>query len=82
MPDGDRIRLVRDWMLCEDLMTTAERTHRCDESCVCPVHGNQMYWWPKGQEHACQNITCRYARGFEVRYMADFIQREFGPFVA
>lgn len=62
-------------------MTEAEETHRCDETCACPIHNTQMYYAPAHKEHACQNITCRYAHGFEVRYMADFIQREFGPFI-
>ena len=69
MPDGDRIGLVRDRMLCEDLM---EEVHRCDEKCVCPYHSLPMYYAPGGKEHACQNIDCVYARGYEKRLALEF----------
>lgn len=39
--------------------------HRCDEYCVCPVHRTPMIYWPQGDEHACQDVTCEYGHGFE-----------------
>lgn len=29
----------------------------------CPEHGTVMFWWPAGNKYACQDSTCRYARG-------------------
>lgn len=44
----------------------AER-HRCDETCVCPVHGTALIYWPAGDDHACQDPTCVHARGMRGR---------------
>lgn len=29
----------------------------------CPIHKLVMYYHPPTKRHACQNITCKYARG-------------------
>lgn len=39
--------------------------HRCDEHCVCPDHGTSMWWGASQNLHACQDPTCRFARGWE-----------------
>lgn len=39
--------------------------HHCDESCVCPIHGTALWWWPAGRKHACQEVDCRYGHGLE-----------------
>ena len=39
------------------------RIHRCDGSCACPVHGTPLIYWPAGDDHACQDITCEYGHG-------------------
>lgn len=39
--------------------------HRCDDGCVCPVHGTALMYWPAGDEHACQDPGCVYAHGLE-----------------
>jgi hypothetical protein len=38
--------------------------HQCDEQCVCPVHRTQMLYAPATDDHACQDIECKYAHGF------------------
>jgi hypothetical protein len=37
--------------------------HRCDDSCVCPIHGTPLYYWPAGDDHACQDPQCQHAHG-------------------
>lgn len=37
--------------------------HRCDESCVCPVHGTPLIYSPHWDDHACQDVNCRYGHG-------------------
>ena len=64
MPDGHRIGLVRDRMLCEDLMDI-EGVHKCDERCHCPSHQLMMYHHKASNSHACQNPECEYASGYE-----------------
>lgn len=39
--------------------------HCCDEHCVCPDHGTQMWWSAMQDLHACQDPACRYASGLE-----------------
>ena len=39
--------------------------HHCDERCVCPVHGTQLIYSLSGDEHACQDVNCKYGHGFE-----------------
>jgi hypothetical protein len=42
-------------------MTT--KPHRCDERCTCPVHGTDLIYWPAGDDHACQDVTCVHGHG-------------------
>ena len=37
--------------------------HVCDDACTCPVHRTPLIYWPAGDDHACQDITCRYGHG-------------------
>ena len=37
----------------------------CDERCVCPVHGTPLFFWPAGEDHACQDVDCRYGHGMK-----------------
>lgn len=37
----------------------------CDEHCVCPVHGTPLIYWPAGDDHACQDVDCRYGHGMK-----------------
>jgi hypothetical protein len=39
--------------------------HQCTEACRCPVHGTPLFYWPAGDDHACQDVDCRYGHGFE-----------------
>jgi len=39
------------------------RPHECDKRCACPVHGTQMIYWPAGDDHACQDVNCKYGHG-------------------
>jgi hypothetical protein len=41
--------------------------HTCDDWCVCPIHGTPLIWWPAGNDHACQDVTCEYGHG-GIRY--------------
>ena len=40
-------------------------THRCDETCVCPIHKTALYWSVSKQLHACQDPGCVFAQGLE-----------------
>lgn len=35
----------------------------CDGRCVCPIHRTPLIYWPAGDDHACQDVDCRYGRG-------------------
>lgn len=37
--------------------------HTCSEKCVCPRHSTPMIYWPRGDEHACQDVDCLYGHG-------------------
>ena len=41
--------------------------HVCDDACICPVHRTPLIYWPAGDDHACQDITCRYGHGGALR---------------
>ena len=50
-----------------DLMSPERppESHRCDETCVCPVHNTPLLWARSQRLHACQDPDCRYATGVE-----------------
>lgn len=37
--------------------------HACDDRCACPRHGTAMIYWPRGDDHACQDADCPYGHG-------------------
>lgn len=39
------------------------RDQKCDEHCLCPIHHTPLIYWPAGDDHACQDVDCRYGRG-------------------
>jgi hypothetical protein len=41
----------------------ADKPHRCDDRCICPVHGTPLIYWPAGDDHACQDAGCQYGHG-------------------
>ena len=41
----------------------ASARHICDDHCTCPVHGTPLIYWPAGDDHACQDITCEFGHG-------------------
>ena len=41
--------------------------HICDDGCVCPVHGTALIYWPTGDDHACQDIACKYGHGMTLK---------------
>lgn len=45
-------------------MTVTGEPHVCDEFCRCPVHRTPAIYWPQGDDHACQDVTCEYGHGF------------------
>ena len=52
-------RLIADHEIRRVTMTA----HICDDGCACPRCGTPMYYWPFGDDHACQDYACPYARG-------------------
>ena len=49
----------------------SKRSHVCDDGCVCPVHDTPLIYWPHGDDHACQDITCRYGHGMSAELLAE-----------
>lgn len=45
------------------LAEQAAEQHRRDRYCVCPEHRTPMIYWPMGDDHACQDVTCEYGHG-------------------
>jgi hypothetical protein len=41
----------------------ATMPHRCDETCVCPIHGTPLIYAPLIDDHACQDARCVLGRG-------------------
>lgn len=39
--------------------------HKCDDGCVCPIHGTALFYNRLHNEHACQDPDCEYAHGLE-----------------
>jgi hypothetical protein len=39
------------------------KPHRCDETCLCAVHGTALIYSPALDDHACQDPSCKYAHG-------------------
>lgn len=37
--------------------------HRCDATCVCPIHQSPLLYAPAIDDHACQEATCVLANG-------------------
>jgi hypothetical protein len=44
-------------------MSETNTVHTCDRRCSCPIHGTQLVYWPAGDDHACQDIDCKYGHG-------------------
>lgn len=40
-----------------------KRLHICDDGCACPIHDTPLIYWPHGDEHACQDVTCEHGHG-------------------
>jgi hypothetical protein len=36
----------------------ATAPHRCDETCVCPIHDTPLIYAPAIDDHACQDADC------------------------
>lgn len=36
----------------------ATTPHRCDETCVCPIHDTPLIYASAIDDHACQNASC------------------------
>lgn len=55
-----------------------ELPHRCsddDPSCTCEVHNKPMYYWPAGDDHACQESDCKYAHGANAVIHSEYIAK-------
>lgn len=44
--------------------------HKCDETCVCPIHRTPLWFAPKTGEHACQDINCVHGHGLRTELLA------------
>ena len=51
-------------------VSASDGAHVCDDGCVCPIHGTPLIYWPHGDDHACQDITCRYGHGMNAELLA------------
>lgn len=40
--------------------------HRCDDSCVCPIHDTPMLYAAATARHACQDPDCIHAHGVDL----------------
>jgi hypothetical protein len=40
--------------------------HRCDDSCLCPIHGTPMLYAASTWLHACQDSDCVHAHGVDL----------------
>ena len=50
----------------------SEKPHTCDENCVCADHGTPLIYWPAGDDHACQDVRCRFGHGVNAVEVAPF----------
>jgi hypothetical protein len=41
----------------------ATAPHKCNETCVCNIHGTPMWYSPATDDHACQDPDCIWAGG-------------------
>ena len=35
------------------------------------IHDTPLIYWPHGDDHACQDITCRYGHGMNAELLAE-----------
>jgi hypothetical protein len=62
----------------------AATIHRCNERCVCPIHGTPLIYAPTLDDHACQDGDCVLGGGTvpiynaEIRYVFIQARREHG----
>jgi len=45
---------------------SASDPHRCDDTCVCPIHSTPMYYAATIGFHACQHPGCQHATGVDL----------------
>lgn len=45
------------------MMGRMPNPHQCDERCACPEHGTPLIYSPATDDHACQDVECRYGHG-------------------
>ncbi len=69
----DRLRERRREGRFMDLMRPPK--HTCTERCVCPEDGKPLIYWPAGDEHACQDVDCRYGHGGLITITLTMIER-------
>lgn len=62
-PWGDPRWLTSHLIADHEIRRVTMAGHVCDDECACPRCGTPLYYWPFGDDHACQDYTCRYAHG-------------------
>jgi hypothetical protein len=62
-PWGDPRWLTSHLIADHEMRRITMMPHACTDECVCPRHGTPLYYWPFGDDHACQDYTCPFARG-------------------
>ena len=62
-PWGDSRYLTSELIFEAEIGRLTGLPHRCTAACVCPVHGTPMIYWPAGDDHACQDVDCRFGHG-------------------
>ena len=62
-PWGDPRWLTSHLIADHEIRRLTMAPHVCDDGCVCPRHGTPLHYWAFGDDHACLDLACPYARG-------------------
>lgn len=50
-----------------------EDVHKCDKFCICPIHKTSLYYAKSTDDHACQDVNCRYGQGMNRVLKDDYL---------
>lgn len=53
--------------------------HKCDERCVCPEDGLPLFYAPAIDDHACQDVECRYGHGLNEVLLQEWVAQILEP---
>lgn len=69
-PWGDERYLTSELIFDGEIRRVTGQLHRCSAACACPHHGTPMIYWPRGDDHACQDVNCEYGHGVKKMLLA------------